>query len=68
MRTLLAEHAHSELVAITGQDMGKNMAAWSQWLESEGDELEPVAWTGPTDPVAAWEQVMLTTSAESDTI
>ena len=58
-RTLLAEHAHSELVAITGQDLGKNMAAWSQWLERAGEELEPVAWTAPTDPVAAWEEEIL---------
>ena len=59
-RALLAEHAHSELIAITGQDFGKNMAAWSQWLESEGEGLEPVPWTGLTDPVAAWEDEILT--------
>jgi len=47
-------------IAITGQDFGKNMAAWSQWLESEGEGLEPVPWTGLTDPVAAWEDEILT--------
>ena len=64
VRTLLAEHAHAELVAIAGQDLGKNMSAWGQWLEREGDELDPVLWAGPTDPVAAWDEVMLTTASE----
>jgi hypothetical protein len=54
VRALLAEHAHAELVAISGQDWGKSMAAWSAWLEREDDALEPVPWTGPTEPVAAW--------------
>ena len=59
VRTLLAEHAHAELVAIAGEDLGKNVAAWGQWLEREGDELAPVPWTGPTDPVAAWQKETL---------
>ena len=59
VRTLLAEHAHTELVAIAGADLGKNMAAWGQWLEREGEELGPVPWIGPTDPVAAWEEKIL---------
>jgi hypothetical protein len=59
VRTLLAEHAHSELVAITGQDLGKNVPAWSQWLEDEGERLEPSPWTGPTDPMAAWSEAFL---------
>jgi ribulose 1,5-bisphosphate synthetase/thiazole synthase len=64
VRTLLAEHAHAELVAIAGEDLGKNVSAWGQWLEREGDELAPVPWAGPTDPVAAWDEVMLTTASE----
>jgi hypothetical protein len=59
VRTLLAEHAHSELVTIAGEDLGKNVAAWGQWLEREGDALQPVPWRGPTDPVAAWEEDIL---------
>ncbi|MGC9346836.1 MAG: FAD-dependent oxidoreductase [Anaerolineae bacterium] len=59
VRTLLAEHAHAELVAITGHDWGKDIAAWSAWLEREGGALKPVAWTGPTEPVAAWGEDIL---------
>jgi hypothetical protein len=59
VRTLLAEHAHAELVAITGEDLGKNVSAWGQWLEREGDELAPVPWAGPPDPVAAWREDIL---------
>lgn len=36
-RALLAEHAHSELVAISGEDFGKSASLWSQWLEAHGD-------------------------------
>ncbi len=32
-RALLAEHAHTELVAITGEDHGKDVREWSQWIE-----------------------------------
>jgi hypothetical protein len=32
-RALLAEGAHSELVAIGGCDHGKNVLAWMEWLE-----------------------------------
>ena len=59
VRTLLAEHAHSELVAVSGQDLGKNVPAWSQWLEDESERLEPSPWTGPTDPMAAWSEAFL---------
>jgi hypothetical protein len=59
VRTLLAEHAHAELVAISGEDLGKNVAAWCQWLERKGDDLEPVPWAGEPDPVAAWHEEIL---------
>jgi NADPH-dependent 2,4-dienoyl-CoA reductase/sulfur reductase-like enzyme len=59
VRTLLAEHAHAELVAIAGEDLGKNVAAWGQWLEREGEALQPVPWTGPADPLAAWQEAIL---------
>lgn len=38
-RALLAEQAHSELVAISGQDFGKDSQSWSQWLAGAGDPL-----------------------------
>lgn len=40
-RALLAEQAHAELVAITGEDYGKDNRVWSNWLEDQVDELEP---------------------------
>lgn len=63
-RGLLAEHAHSELVAITGVDLGKNPAAWGQWLEAEGDTLTPLPWQQVTDPVVYWQTQVLVTSAD----
>jgi hypothetical protein len=60
VRANLAEHAHDHLVAVTGQDFGNDTAAWSQWLEMEGDHLKPVPWLEPTDPVAAWGERILT--------
>lgn len=59
VRTLLAEHAHSELVSISGRDFGKDAAAWGQWLEAEAESLCPVPWHEPSDPVAAWDQEFL---------
>jgi hypothetical protein len=56
VRALLAEHAHTELRSITGQDFGKDAAAWSQWLEEEADALQPRPWHGPTDPIRAWDE------------
>jgi hypothetical protein len=54
LRALMAEHAHTELTAITGQDLGKDGAAWSEWLEQQGDSLAPNPWQQPSDPVRAW--------------
>jgi NADPH-dependent 2,4-dienoyl-CoA reductase/sulfur reductase-like enzyme len=53
-RGLMAEHAHTELAAITGQDLGKDVAAWSEWLEQQGDSLQPKPWLQASDPVLAW--------------
>jgi hypothetical protein len=53
VRALLVEHAHSELISISGQDFG-NSAAWSHWLESVGDDLQPTPWRQSSDPVQAW--------------
>ncbi len=58
-RALLAEHAHSELVAITGTDRGKDTAAWNEWLEAEGEKLQPTPWLQPSDPVQMWDEEIL---------
>jgi len=47
------------LVAVTGEDHGKDVAAWSQWLEEEGEPLQPVPWSEPTEPVQTWWQTIL---------
>ncbi len=59
-RVLLAEHAQSELVAITGVDHGKDVAAWSRWIELNADDLESVAFHQLTEPMQAWGEVILT--------
>jgi len=59
VRAPLAEHAHTELIAITGKDFGKNINAWSQWLEEEGEKLKPKPWVAPTDPMTTWNEVIL---------
>lgn len=58
-RALLAEHAHTELVAITGADLGKNVQAWSQWLEANGEGVRPVPWRPDTDAMQAWHAEVL---------
>jgi hypothetical protein len=59
VRANLAEQAHDHLVAVTGEDWYNDTAAWSQWLELHGDDLEPVPWVEPTDPMAAWGERIL---------
>lgn len=59
VRALLAEHAHDELVAISGRDFGKNVAAWKQWLDAERERLVPTPWLVPTDPIASWHEIVL---------
>ena len=54
VRALLAEQAHGELIAVSGQDFGKDAAAWSRWLEAAGEALRPVPWIAPAELVAAW--------------
>jgi ribulose 1,5-bisphosphate synthetase/thiazole synthase len=62
-RAMLAEHAHSELVAITGHDFGKDVRAWQTW--SEGREFEPMPWLERTDPVANWGHDVLVPASTS---
>jgi flavin-dependent dehydrogenase len=57
-RALLAEHAHSELAAITGADFGKDAQAWSEWLETNADDLPSAPWTKPTEPMQMWNQTI----------
>ena len=66
VRALLAEQAHSELVAISGQDYGKDPSAWSQWLEQNGDQLRPVPWKAPSDAVAAWKETVYISEPEKE--
>ncbi len=40
-RALLAEDAHSALVAISGRDYGKDAQPWSSWLAEARDSLRP---------------------------
>ena len=40
-RALLAEQAHTELVAISGQDQGKDAQAWNEWLAGDRESLKP---------------------------
>ena len=48
-RAILAEHAHDELVAVTGQDFGKDARAWGAWLRSDAARLQPLPWTRRID-------------------
>jgi len=64
-RGLLAEQAHDELIAITGQDFGKDVNAWTEWLEAEGEFLKPKPWEGKTEAQAVWGKELLTTEMEN---
>ncbi len=58
-RALHAEHAHTELINITGEDFGKNQAQWADWLEGHGENLSRVAFAEVSDPVKAWSAEIL---------
>lgn len=53
-RSLLAEHAHSELKAISGQDLGKDAEAWHRWLARQKFNLPVKPWKELTEPKRAW--------------
>jgi hypothetical protein len=40
-RAILAEFAHTTLIAITGQDYGKDARAWSSWLAEVRGSFKP---------------------------
>jgi hypothetical protein len=59
VRSLLAEHAHSELASVSGQDFGKDGAAWRAWLYNHQATLAPRPWPGETDAIRAWPESIL---------
>jgi len=60
VRGPLSAHAEAELSAISGMELGKDVRAWSKWLDDHEEALRPAPWTGPTDAVAAWSESTLT--------
>ncbi len=60
VRALVADAAHVELMAVSGQSLLKDVSAWTDWLETHADALRPMPWTRPTDPVLAWQEEILT--------
>jgi hypothetical protein len=48
-RAILAEHAHDELIAVAGRDLGKDQDAWLGWLKAQGPMLSPRPWTQRID-------------------
>ena len=42
-RSTFAEFAHTALEEITGRNDGKDSRAWSQWLDSARDRLQPLS-------------------------
>jgi hypothetical protein len=59
VRAILAESAHDELIAVTEQDLGKDVAAWCAWLEAAAEDLRPIPWSAPPEPALAWDQAIL---------
>ncbi len=58
-RALLAEHAHSELRAITGEDFGKNPERWQAWLAESSKWRSPHPVEANNEAVQAWDEVIL---------
>ena len=59
VRAVHAEHAHTELINVTGEDFGKDPARWSDWLERHGEALPCVPYAEAADPVKAWDERIL---------
>ncbi len=60
VRASLAEHAHEELMALTGQDYGKDVSTWLDWLELARDGLGSKPLDTIVEPIAAWSETYLT--------
>lgn len=58
-RALLAEHAHSELRAITGEDFGKDSERWQEWLSTSDGWQTPHPVAEPNEAAAAWNESIL---------
>jgi ribulose 1,5-bisphosphate synthetase/thiazole synthase len=58
-RALLAEHAHSELKAITGQDFGKDAQGWHAWLSATELWRVPHPVQEPNEAIQAWDEQIL---------
>lgn len=48
-RAILAEHAHDELIALSGRDFGKDGEAWRRWIDEQPPFLNPRPWTQRID-------------------
>lgn len=48
-RAILAEHAHDELIGVSGEDFGKDRLKWLERLECHGARLTPHPWTQRID-------------------
>jgi hypothetical protein len=48
-RAILAEHAHDELIAVSGQDFGKDRRQWLAWLRCQATPLTPTPWSRRID-------------------
>lgn len=59
VRAVHAEHAHTELINVTGEDFGKDQALWSDWLERHGEALPCIPYAEAADPVKAWDERIL---------
>jgi hypothetical protein len=59
VRRLFANHAKTELQAISGHDFGFDVTAWGQWLESAADSLQPKAWITPLEAVSVSKEEIL---------
>ena len=44
-RSYYARHAYLELVAVAGEDLGREKEAWERWLDENKGKLEPRPWT-----------------------
>lgn len=66
-RAILAEHAHAELCAISGERFAKETAAWNAWIDSNAAARGPVPWTCPLEPMTMWGQEILTGTLEHRT-
>jgi hypothetical protein len=57
-RALLAEGAHAELIALTRHDDGKDRQAWSRWLATARESLQPCPYQGRLDMPGEDEEIL----------